>query len=99
MKFQKIFEELKTITTNFGIIVRKDILKSQGGYCLLNNNTLIILNKLYPEETHCRILAKCINDLNILNSANYIPPAIRTFIENEISNQETSCPLEIKIQN
>lgn len=85
MKINKIYEELMNIISLSKITVRKDILSSKGGYCLLDNNRLIILNKTLPIETHCRILARCVGELGILNSETFIAPALREYIENEIS--------------
>jgi len=85
MKPKLLFQELTKICNDTGIKVRKDILKSRGGYCLLDDNKLIILNKMLPDETHCRILAKCIAELNIHHSNTFIVPAVRQFIENEFS--------------
>jgi hypothetical protein len=96
MKPNKIYEGLINIVSTCGIVVRKDILKSKGGYCLLNNNKLIILNKSLPIETHCRILARCIGELDLLNSEIFIAPALREYIDNEIS-LFTNNNIEIKI--
>ena len=78
-----------------GVNVRKDVLKSKGGYCLLDNNKLIVLNKILPLETHCRILARCIGELDILSSGIFISPGLRDYIENEISLCSTLNNVEI----
>jgi hypothetical protein len=97
MKINKIYEELINIISLSGIIVRKDILKSRGGYCLLDNNKMIILNKILPIQTHCSILARCIGELNILNSGIFIAPALREYIDNEISLNSFVQNVEISI--
>jgi len=87
MKIKTIYEELIKITNNAGITVRKDtLIKSRGGYCMLNDNKLIILNKMLPIEVHSSILARCIGELNLHNKENSIAPKIREYIENEIAN-------------
>jgi hypothetical protein len=86
MKIKSIYEELLVIFSNSDITIRKDVLlKSKGGYCLLNDSKLLILNKNLPIESQARILANCIVQLNLLNSDLFITPAIREFIENEAS--------------
>jgi hypothetical protein len=85
MKIKLLFEELSRIINNSNITIKKDLLKSSGGYCLLNQNQIIVLNKILPPESHCKILASCIKDLNILNSDVFIPPAVREYIDSEIS--------------
>ena len=97
MKPKLLFQELTKIANDSGIKVRKDILKSRGGYCLLDDNKLIILNKMLPDETHCRILAKCIAELNLHQASGFIVPAVRQYIENEYSLIIDNSKIEINI--
>ncbi|MCL2039659.1 MAG: hypothetical protein FWG85_04430 [Bacteroidetes bacterium] len=98
MKINRIYEELTNIISLSGIIIRKDILKSKGGYCILDDNKLIILNKILPIESHCRILACCIGELDLLNSSIFISPAIREYIENEIELALPTAKVEISLK-
>jgi len=98
MKINRIYEELTNIISLAGIIIRKDILKSKGGYCILEDNKLIILNKILPLEIHCRILACCIGELDLLNSGIFISPVIREYIENEIAITLPSTKIEISLK-
>jgi hypothetical protein len=99
MKIKSIYEELHKIVTEAGITVRKDILvKSRGGYCLLDDNKLIILNKTLPIESHSNILARCINELGLHNSEIFITPAVREYIENEIANYSQKENIEFVIK-
>ena len=98
MKSNKIYEGLINIISASNVVVRKDILKSKGGYCILDNNKLIILNKILPIETHCRILARCIGELDILNSDVFIAPALREYIENEFSLNSLVKNVEISVK-
>ena len=100
MKIKLIYEELHKIITAAGITVRKDVLvKSRGGYCLVDDNKLIILNKILPIESHSSILARCIGELGLHNTENFIAPAIREYIENEIANKPKKENVEFVIEN
>jgi len=99
MKINKLYDGLINIISLSGVIVRKDILKAQGGYCLLDNNKLIILNKILPIENHCRILARCIGELDILSSEIFIAPALREYIENEVALSSLVKNVEISIKH
>jgi len=99
MKVNKLYDGLMNIISLSGVIVRKDVLKSRGGYCLLDNNKLIILNKTLPIETHCRILARCIGELDILSSDTFIAPALREYIENEVALSSLIQNVEISVND
>jgi hypothetical protein len=99
MKIKLVYEELHKIITEAGITIRKDtLIKSRGGYCLLDENKLIILNKLLPLESHSSILARCIGELGLNNSEIFIAPAIREYIENEIANNPQKENIEFVIE-
>jgi len=98
-KIKSIYEELHKIILGAGITVRKDMLvKSRGGYCLLDDNKLIILNKTLPLESHSSILARCIGELGLHNSEIFIAPAIREYIENEIASHPQKAKIEFVIE-
>jgi len=97
-KIKSIYEELHKIITDAGITIRKDVLvKSRGGYCLLEDSRLIILNKTLPLESHMSILARCIGELNLHNSEVFIAPAIREYIESEIASHPQKENIEFVI--
>ena len=99
MKIKQIYEELLKIINDSGISVRKDnLIKSRGGYCLLNDNKLIILNKTLPVESHSSILARCIDELKLNSGENFISPAIREYIENEVINHPKRENIEFNVQ-
>ncbi len=99
MKIKAIYDELLSVITKAGITVRKEhLFKSRGGYCMLNENKLIILNKLLPIEAHASILARCISDLDLADDT-FLAPAIRQYIDVEAANRTASLPIEFIIEN
>ena len=99
MKPKLLYEQLLNVIENSDIKVRKDILKSGGGYCIINNNKVIVLNKVLPPESHCKILAKCINDLQIVSSDFFIPPGVREYLEDEFSLLEDEKEVSFEVKN
>ena len=55
-----------------------------GGYCLLEKERIIVVNKLKPLEQRIRALAQAFSQLDI--SKLYIKPVIRDMIAAEINN-------------
>jgi len=79
VKPDKIYQELEDIAEilNIKIIQRKGNFK--GGYCLLEKEKFIVINKLNPIEQQVRALAQAFSRLD--TSQIYLKPAIREFIE------------------
>ena len=80
MKSKKIFEELIDVGKNLGIKIIQDKGNFKGGYCLLEEEKIIVLNKLKPLEIHIKSLITIFSQRDI--SKIYIKPIIRNMIEN-----------------
>lgn len=80
MKSKKIFEELIDVGKNLGIKIIQDKGNFKGGYCLLEEEKIIVLNKLKPLEFHIKSLITIYSQRDI--SKIYIKPIIRNMIEN-----------------
>lgn len=86
MKIDTIYATLQKILTSSNISVRSaNLSQSNGGYCMLNNNKIIVVNKTQPVQMKARMLARCINELDLLNADVPVEPKIREYIENEFS--------------
>ena len=80
MKSKKIFEELIDIGKKLGIKIIQDKGNFKGGYCLLEEEKIIVLNKLKPLDFHIKSLITIYSQKDI--SKIYIKPIIRNIIEN-----------------
>ena len=83
MKPDKIFQELENIAEILNIKIIQEKGNFKGGYCLLEKEKIIVINKLKPVEQQVQSLAKAF--LRLYTSENFIKPAIRTFIGSEDS--------------
>ena len=79
MKPNKIFQELESIAETLNIKIIQEKGNFNGGYCLLEKEKIIVINKLKPIELRVRALAQAFSRLDIAQI--YIKPAIREFIE------------------
>ncbi|MDR0926797.1 MAG: hypothetical protein LBO69_03405 [Ignavibacteria bacterium] len=99
MKKVIIYDELLQLATNAEIVVRKDKLSStRGGYCILDDNKLILLNKMLPADVQAKMLARCLGEIDIQNSGMFIPPVVREFIENEMAVTRKEEEIEFVIE-
>ena len=81
MKPDKIFQELEDIATILNVKIIQEKGNFIGGYCLLEKEKIIVINKLKPVEQRVRALAQAFSQLD--TSQIYMKPAIREFIESE----------------
>ncbi len=79
MKPEKIFQELEDIAEILNIKIIQEKGNFNGGYCLLEKEKIIVINKLKPIEQRIRALAQSFSRLD--TSQIYMKPVIREFIE------------------
>lgn len=96
MKQNEIHDELLDAAKRLGIKIRKDSGTFRGGYCILNDERLIILNRYLPLETISSQIARGLSNFEI--NEIYLKPALREYIDKEAENypQKEAFKLEIK---
>ena len=86
MKPTIIFQEFEKLAEALDVKIVQEKGNFRGGYCLLEKEGIIVVNKLNPIEQRIRALAQAFSRLDI--SKIYIKPAIRSIIELEIKHPE-----------
>ena len=81
MKPIAIFQEFETIASKLGIRIIQEKGDFKGGYCLLEEERIIVLNKHKPIEQRIRSLAIVFSYLD--TSRIFLKPIIREMIESE----------------
>ena len=79
MKTEHIVKALEEVVHQFGMEVRWEKGRFQGGRCTVNGEDLIMLNKHHPPEVHLTILAESLHDLPI--DSVFLRPAVREAFE------------------
>lgn len=93
MKIKDIYNELETTASKLGIKIYKDIGRFKTGFALVNNNQTVLINKTTPLETRALLLAKALVEIGMDDI--YLKPAVRQYIENEVTNEDLRIDLEI----
>ncbi len=83
MTQEQIVKELESLAANSGITVRYEKGDFEGGYCVLRAERLIVVNKKLPLSKKASVLAQGLAEIGI--EENYLKPAIREFIEDELA--------------
>jgi hypothetical protein len=80
--FDTTLLELVELAEQIGYRIRYERGDFNGGYCLLREQRLIIVNKKFEPKRKITVLAKTLNEIGIDNV--YIKPALREIIEEEV---------------
>ncbi len=84
-EFELFLDDLKKLAAEMGARVRFERGDFQGGYCILNENRVIVINKLSTTQRKVMILSAALKELGI--DEIYLPPRLREFIDEMDENR------------
>jgi len=85
MDQNELITELESLAGQLGIRIRYEKGDFEGGYCVLKSEKLLVINKKIPSSKRLSVLARGISEIGLDNT--YVKPAVRAFIEDELSKQ------------
>ncbi len=94
MDVKEIYSGLLDTAGKLGIKIRKESGNFRSGYCIVNDEEVLLLNKSQPIETISAIIARTIAERE--SAGLYMKPAIREFIEKERGGREPAPQLIIE---
>ena len=83
MNYSSIFQEFEDIASQMGIRILQEKGNFKGGFCLLETEKIIVINKHKSIEQRINALSKAFSKLD--TSKIYLKPLIRELIEEEKS--------------
>ncbi|OGU58258.1 MAG: hypothetical protein A2V66_03460 [Ignavibacteria bacterium RBG_13_36_8] len=78
-EFESLLEDLKSLATQMGASVRFERGDFKGGYCILKESKVIVINKLSNLQRKVMTLAAALNELGI--DKIFLTPKLREIIE------------------
>jgi hypothetical protein len=78
-EFENLLQDLKSVAAQLGVTVRFEKGDFKGGYCIVKENKVIVLNKLGTLQRKVITLAVALKEFGI--DEIYLPPKIRELIE------------------
>jgi len=81
-------KELESLAAHSGIGLRYEKGDFEGGYCVLKDERLIVVNRKLPPARRASILAQGLAEIGI--DELYLKPAVREFIEDELAKAARS---------
>ena len=78
-EFEQIIDELKQVAAQLGVSVRFEKGDFKGGFCIVKENKIIVINKFANTQRKAAILATALKELGIDDI--YINPRLREIID------------------
>ena len=78
-EFEEFIQELKVLSVQLGAEVRFEKGDFKGGYCILKESKVIVINKMANLQRKAMILSMALKELGV--DQIYVTPRIRELIE------------------
>jgi len=83
MKNEELIVELTDLAKHIGVTIRYDKGDFEGGYCILKDQKVLLVNKRMTPQRKASILALAMHEMGLDNM--FIKPALREYIEDEVT--------------
>jgi len=78
-EFEEILQELKAVADQLGASIRFEKGDFKGGYCIVHDKKVIVINKMTHLQKKVMILSTALKELGI--DSIYLTPRVREIIE------------------
>lgn len=78
-EFEEIINELKEVASQLGATVRFEKGDFKGGYCILKENKIIVINRAANTQRKAMILSAALKELGV--DKIYLTPRLREIID------------------
>ncbi len=86
MNHDQALKALETLASDSGILVRYEKGDFEGGYCVLKQERIIVINRKIPVQRKAGILAAGLAEIGV--TEDMLKPELRQFIEDELARSE-----------
>ncbi len=80
---EELLSELEATAQEMNIHLRYEKGDFEGGYCILRDDRVIVINKKLSPQRKTSVIATALGEIGI--EEKYLKPAIREFIEDELA--------------
>jgi len=81
MKHEQLIEEFHALAGQLGITIRYEKGDFEGGYCILKDQRLLLVNRKLMPARKASVLARALREIGLENV--FLKPALREFIDDE----------------
>jgi len=83
MNYPQIVNDLEEITRQLGVQLRYEKGDFEGGYCVLKEQRMMVVNKRLHDARKAASIAQALSEFGIEKL--YMKPIVRSFIEDEMA--------------
>jgi hypothetical protein len=83
MKHEELITELQGLADQLGVTVRYERGDFEGGYCVLREKRLLLINRRLGPSRKAALLAVAMQEIGLDNV--YLKPVLRAYIEDEVA--------------
>ena len=87
MKYLSLIANLEELADQLGLKIRYEKGNFEGGFCILKEERLLVINKKLPDPRRASVLAQALNEYGIENV--FVKPGLRQYIEDEIAKKQS----------
>jgi hypothetical protein len=88
MSHEELIFELHELARQLGVTIRYEKGDFEGGYCVLKDSRLLLVNKRLMPVRRASVLALAMREIGLENV--FIKPAVRQYIEDEAARATQS---------
>lgn len=81
MKQEELIEELQSVAQQLGVTVRYEKGDFEGGYCILREQKMLLINRRLMPVRRASVLALALREIGMENV--FLRPALRAYIDDE----------------
>jgi hypothetical protein len=86
MKHEEIIKELQDIAAQLGVTVRYERGDFEGGYCVLKDQKVLLINKRLAPVRKAAILSTGLHEIGMDNI--FLRPSLRAYVEDEVARAQ-----------
>jgi hypothetical protein len=83
MNYPQIVSDLEELTRQLGVQLRYEKGDFEGGYCILKEQKMMVVNKRLHDARKATSIAQALGEFGLENM--YVKPTLRGFIEDEMA--------------
>ncbi|HEX9007427.1 MAG TPA: hypothetical protein VF889_09040 [Bacteroidota bacterium] len=83
MKHEELIEELHALAAQLGVTIRYERGDFEGGYCILRDQRILLINRRLVPSRKAALLAVAIQQIGLDNV--YLKPVVRAYIDDEVA--------------
>lgn len=83
MRHEALIQELQELAVQLGVTVRWERGDFEGGYCVLRDTRILLVNRRLAPVRKASVLALGLHEMGLENV--FLKPALREYIEDEVA--------------